>query len=688
MNSVRLDSTLLSQSTNQLINHVTVQTPYDLFAVVCFVIACVAYLVRGYTWDKKDPFAHLYFERPQRKDGSRTAIQQKTRNVATLMQQTDKNVVVFWGSQSGVAEGFADKLSRELHARFGLKVLTADLSNFDADTIAQLPETHFAFFLMSTFGEGDPSDNAQAFYEWIHNGTHSEKQLANLRYAAFGLGNSNYKYYNRVIDVVATALDARGGKAIVPVGKADDALGATTEDFLCWKDSLFSALQTSFNLEEQPIHYEPSLELVHDDSLDVIDLYDGQPNTSPFPRALTISNSRELFQGSTRNCMHIDFDINDAPDVHYKTGDHLAIWPVNPEPEIELLLTALNVTEHRDRPVLLRTLDFASPTKLPSPTTIGALFRHYLEICALPSRDIVRSLARYAPTEEARQFLIGVSGSKESYAQEMAKRQLTFGRLLQLSAGGAQWSSLPISFVIESMSSLQPRYYSISSSSVLSPRRVMITALVARTSLQDAPEEEIRGVTTNHLFSLLSNDPTSPATVFARVRKSKFKLPLTSSRPIIMIAAGTGIAPFRAFIAERAKLATIGKPVGEMILFFGCRDPDQDYIYRAELESLQASLGESKFKIFTAFSRAGAEAQDGTKVYVQDRVVQHGSLVSRLLVDDEANLYICGRASMAREVGRKVAEILSDNKEMSRGDVDTRMTSMRNRGQWQEDVWG
>ena len=107
-----------------------------------------------------------------------------------------------------------------------MKALSIDLSDYDSETIALIPESKLSIFILSTFGEGDPSDNTTSFWEWLQKSS-SDLRLPNLRYMAFGLGNSNYKYYNRVIDVVVEALDNAGAQRLMPVGKADDAQGAT-----------------------------------------------------------------------------------------------------------------------------------------------------------------------------------------------------------------------------------------------------------------------------------------------------------------------------------------------------------------------------------------------------------------------------------------------------------------------------
>ena len=146
-----------------------------------------------------------------------------------------------------------------------------------------------------------------------------------------------------------------------------------------------------------------------------------------------------------------------------------------------------------------------------------------------------------------------------------------------------------------------------------------------------------------------------------------------------MIGAGTGVAPFRAFVAERARLANMGRPVGEMLLFFGCRTPKEDFIYQEEFEKAQDQL-KDKLSITMAFSRVD-------NVYVQDRIREQAHNVMQLL-EDGANLYICGRAAMAREVGRVVADCMGKSKGWNEEEIREWSESLRRRGTWQEDVWG
>ncbi|KAF2452411.1 NADP/FAD dependent oxidoreductase [Lineolata rhizophorae] len=685
----------------------------DAVAIGAAVLASAAYLLREYTWNKPDPFYHLWFERPQENSSAANARRNETRNIAQRLDELGKDVVIFWGSQSGTAEGFAYRLARELHQRFHLEAMAADLSDFDPETIALIPDAKIAIFILSTYGEGDPSDNATGFWEWLTK-LH-DRSLDSLRYAAFGLGNSEYRHYNRVVDVVDEALELCGAKRLKPPGKANDAKGSTQEDFLSWKDELFAFFRSDLGFQEHEVKYEPTLSVVEDDSLQPADLHIGEPVHSADKSAkatptssigaLKIKNSRELFTASSRNCVHLELDLAGHPQITYKTGDHLAIWPMNPDDDVERLIRTLGLDRHRGVPICIKGLDQGTKVRVPTPTTVEVLFRYYVEICGPVSRDTVRGLVQFAPTPSARTFLLDLSRDKNTFTEFLRRTHVNLGRLLELATGAdvnTVWS-IPLSYIIETLPHTQPRYYSISSSSILSPRAPTITALVSNTALPDESTASIPGLTTNYLLALSHSlaDSDSPAhpqglsynlpgpsdalaggKVFAHIRRSKFKLPMQSSCPIIMVAAGTGLAPFRAFIEERVRLQSIGRPLGEMILFFGCRRPDEDYIYREELEQMEKGL-QGKLRIVTAFSRVHGE----NKVYVQDRVFEHGRDICRM-VGEGANLYICGRASMAREVRKRVEEVMGTDNGWDEEEVKEWTESMKRKNKWQEDVWG
>lgn len=176
-------------------------------------------------------------------------------------------------------------------------------------------------------------------------------------------------------------------------------------------------------------------------------------------------------------------------------------------------------------------------------------------------------------------------------------------QLLEIEGKGQVWTKIPFSFLIEGLVKIQPRYYSISSSSLVQKDKISITAVVESIEKPGNPHV-LKGVTTNYLLALKqkqhgdpSPDPhglnyaiTGPRNKYdgihvpVHVRHSNFKLPSDPSKPIIMVGPGTGVAPFRGFVQERAAQAKAGQNVGKTVLFFGCRKRSEDFLYEKEWE--------------------------------------------------------------------------------------------------------
>jgi NADPH-ferrihemoprotein reductase len=191
----------------------------------------------------------------------------------------------------------------------------------------------------------------------------------------------------------------------------------------------------------------------------------------------------------------------------------------------------------------------------------------------------------------------------DAFHHKVAEMNLNIAQLLEIQSKGVPWGSIPFSLFIEGLKKIQPRYYSISSSSMVQKDKVAITAVIESIETPSSPHI-LKGVTTNYLFALklkkdgvanpdpygLSYELNGPRNKYdgihvpVHIRHSNFKLPSDPSKPIIMVGPGTGVAPFRAFVQERAAQARAGQPVGKTILFFGCRKKAEDFLYEKEWE--------------------------------------------------------------------------------------------------------
>jgi NADPH-ferrihemoprotein reductase len=486
---LKLHPLLQSLRSSPYIHNLKPSSTTDLLAALVVLLTSLGYFTRGHYWDKPDPNYHVYFQKPQISEDASSTNTSATRDIAQRLEDGGYQCVIFWGSQSGTAERLAEDLGRECSARFGISSLVADLSDYDAESIANIRKSHFVIFLLSTYGEGDPSDNTAGLWDWIKRVGEGNVSLADLQYVAFGLGNSNYKYYNRVLDVVADALDAAGAQALIARQRADDARGGTEEDYQSWKDDVF-AMFRGMGHEQKSITYQPSIDVEFPDvpskiSDTTISSTHQSSSTNSAIAPLVVKSVRELFTSGSRNCVHMELDLGES-DFGYKTGDHIGIWPCNPEEEIDRLLNVLGLDSRRDRVLTTTSQQGGAKMKIPSPTTLENAFRHHLEICAPVSRKTVLEIAQFAPTPEAKATLLELGQNRDRYEQHVAGTHITLARLLQACGPNEAWSALPLSFVIENLLAIQPRYYSISSSSVISPRRIAITALVVNKTLSSS----------------------------------------------------------------------------------------------------------------------------------------------------------------------------------------------------------
>lgn len=714
----------------------------DLIVLVVLFVGSVAYFTKGTYWGvPKDPYANSYALANGAKAG-------KTRSIIEKMEESGKNCVIFYGSQTGTAEDYASRLAKEGSSRFGLKTMVADLEDYDYENLDTFPDDKVAMFVLATYGEGEPTDNAVDFYEFVTgeepsfsgSGGVDEKPLSSLRFVAFGLGNNTYEHYNSMVRRVNDALVKLGATRIAKAGEGDDGAGTMEEDFLAWKEPMWTELSEKMDLQEREAVYEPVFSITERDDLnpETNEVYLGEPNRNhlegkskgPYnshnPFIAPIVESRENFTVRGRNCLHMEIDISGS-NLSYQTGDHVAIWPTNAGKEVDRFINVLGLSEKRHKVISVKGLDSTARVPFPTPTTYDAAVRYHMEICAPVSRQFISSLAPFAPTESAKREVERLGNDKDYFREKVSSQYVNIAQVLEQIDATSTWKNAPFSIFIEGIHSLQPRYYSISSSSLVQKSKIAITAVVEEIRVPGSANI-LKGVTTNYLLALKQKqhgdpkpDPhgltyaiTGPRNKYdgihvpVHVRHSNFKLPSDPSKPIIMVGPGSGVAPFRGFIQERAAQAKAGEKVGMTILFYGCRRRTEDFIYQDEwnvrtrfgsspqiltlgpsrsnanshsLQTYGAALG-SAFELVTAFSRETAE-----KKYVQHRLQERAAQVNELLLQ-KANFYVCGdAANMAREVNVVVGQIIAEQRGLSPEKGEEVVKAMRSSNQYQEDVW-
>jgi len=664
----------------------------DYSVLVALALALAAYFTKGVLWAVPD-------------DG--TKVQSESRDIVETVENNGKEYLIFYGSQTGTSEDYANKFAKELKSKFKINVMVADLEDYDYERLNEL-QVPISFFI-ATYGEGDYPDSSLNFEEYL--GTVAEGDLENLNYTLFGLGNSTYEFYNGAAEKAYNSLKSAGAKLIGEYGKGDDGAGTLDEDYLSWKENTLEILKDFLKLDEHEAKFEPSLVLkrLSTGEYDDEKVFLGEPDRSyldgktdlslgPFdhahPYLAPVSFSKELFNSKERSCIHAEFDLSQT-NLRYSTGDHLAVWPSNSNEKLQAFFEITNLQNDLEQIIDLKPLDSTVTIPFPTPTTVGTIFRHYKEIGGAVSRQLLSTVKQFAPTESAKSESERLSKDKDAFASEVHSQKYDFAEVLSLLSNGKPWD-IPLEFLIESLPHLQPRYYSISSSSLSEKQTIHITAVVEAEKYQD---RLITGVATNLLRNIQleqNNHSSKPWITFdlngprgkfsnfklpVHVRRSTFRLPSNPSCPIIMIGPGTGVAPFRGFLRDRVKQAEAGSQIGKSVLFYGSRNSEEDFLYKEEWPQYAKTLGES-FELITAFSRESSK-----KVYVQHKLLERSKEILEL-IDAGAFIYVCGDASkMARDVNNALIQIISEGKQLSKDQAHEIIRNFKTLNKYQEDVW-
>jgi cytochrome P450/NADPH-cytochrome P450 reductase len=206
---------------------------------------------------------------------------------------------------------------------------------------------------------------------------------------------------------------------------------------------------------------------------------------------------------------------------------------------------------------------------------------------------------------------------------------------------------------------MTPRYYSISSSPIADGARCSITVAVVEGPARSG-NGVYHGVCSNHLAR---QAPGSTVQAFVKETRVGFRMPVDPAAPIVMIGPGTGLAPFRGFLRERAALEAQGRALGPAMLFFGCRHPERDFLYAEELEEhARAGIVE----LHVAFSR-----RDSRKTYVQDLLKEQASRVLSL-IEQGAIVYVCGDGSRMEPGVKRTLAAMRDEAWVARLAADNR----------------
>jgi cytochrome P450 / NADPH-cytochrome P450 reductase len=531
-------------------------------------------------------------------------------------------LLVLYGSNLGTAEELATRVA-DLAEVNGFATRLAALDDF----VGKLPDSGGVLIFCASYN-GAPPDNATQFVKWL-GGDLPNDAFSKVRYAVFGCGNSDWAAtYQSVPRFIDEQLAGRGGRSVYTRGEGD-ARGDLNGEFDSWFARLAPLATMEFGIESS---FARSAE---DEPLYRIEPVAASPvnaavalgGASPMKVLANSELQNKLAPyASDRSTRHIEVQL--PPGASYRVGDHLSVVPRNDPALVDSVARRFGFLPSDQ--IRLQVAE-GRRAQLPVGETVsvGRLLADFVELQQVATRKQIEIMSEHTRCPVTKPKLLAyVADDADSggrYRSEIAgKRKSVFDLLEEHPA-----CELPFHAYLEMLSLLAPRYYSISSSPSLDPSRCSITVGVVEGPASSG-RGTYKGICSNYLAGRRMGE-----TVHATVRETKagFRLPEDSTVPIIMIGPGTGLAPFRGFLQERAALQAKGQRLGPAMLFFGCRHPEQDYLYAEELKAHAAS---GITELHTAFSRG-----EGPKTYVQNLVVAEQDRVWKL-IEDGAIIYVCG----------------------------------------------
>lgn len=537
-------------------------------------------------------------------------------------------LTILYGSQTGNAKRVAEGLLQRVQSQ-GLE---ARLVRADQYPTRELKEEQLLYVIMSTQGDGEPPDDSIAFIEFLL-GRRAPK-LPQLKYAVLGLGDSSYPSFCGISQKVDERLAELGAQRLQEAGAADLDIETVASP---WQDKaldhareqLKQASGVPARATVTPLRAGPA-QVTRD---------------QPFQAELLL-NQPITGRDSDKDIRHLELSL-EGSGIRYEPGDALGIWPVQDDALVARVLEATG-------------LDAATPVEHQDTTRpLGEWLRHHRELTVL-TRPFLQALSERAGNADLQALLH--PDARDRLAAYMAGHQL----IDALRAWPLAWQATAL---VAALRPLAPRMYSIASCAEVVEDEVHLT--LANVAFRRDGED--RWGVASRFLSGLSEGARVPVFVEENTR---FRLPADPARDIIMIGAGTGVAPYRAFVQARAEAGAQGRNW----LFFGNPRFTSDFLYQTEWQ--QALKAGALHRIDLAFSRDQAE-----KTYVQHRLAARGAEVYDW-IQGGAHVYVCGDATrMARDVHACLLDIACDHGGLDAEGARQWLDQLAAQGRYARDVY-
>ena len=535
-------------------------------------------------------------------------------------------VTIVYGSQTGNSKRVAEQLQRQTEGAG----LAARLVRADAYPIRELAQERLLYVVISTQGDGDPPDDARSFVEFL--ASRRAPKLEALSFAVLGLGDSGYPQFCAIGRKLDARLAELGATRLFDFGQADLDIDTVAEP---WTQNALTHARDALKTAAPATNVTPLRPHIEATTWSA---------SKPF-KAEVLANQRITADDSHKDVRNIEIDLAGS-GFDYEPGDALAVVPRNPESLVEMVLEALQLDGD------------AAITHAGATHALRAWLVSKRELTRI-SRPFVAALAERSGDAELQLML--QPGRAEALRAVLADRQ----PIDLLQNHPAEWSG---DALVAALRPLAPRLYSIASSRAAVDDEAHLT--VAHVAYEtDAGN---RWGAASHWLATRSGGAT--VEVYLE-RNARFRLPADPDRDIIMIGPGTGVAPFRAFVQQRAAAGACGRNW----LLFGNPHFRSDFLYQTEW---QAALKQGTLhRMDLAFSRDQPE-----KIYVQHRLRECGRDVFDWL-ERGAYLYVCGATSMARDVEEALRHIVVQQGARDADAADEYIATLRDAHRYARDIY-
>lgn len=540
-------------------------------------------------------------------------------------------LTVLFGSQTGNAKHVAEDIGAAASAK-GFAVKVQDLAEYK---VSNLKNERYLVIVTSTYGEGEPPENAISFYNYLF--SKKAPQLSELRYAVLGLGDTSYEFFCKTAQDFDQRLAGLGAKAVIARADLDVDYTAAA---VSWQQQLITSLEPEF--AQAPA---ASAEVISwpgtTQTAAAINSYSKQ---QPFSAEL-YTNQKITGRDSGKDVRHIEISLAGS-GLTYQPGDALGVYFSNDPALVRELLLLTGIAG--DTPVEL------SGKQLP----VSQALADELEL----TQSYPAFVDKYARASNS-EVLLALVADKVALRAYLAERQI-------IDIVREHPALISAQQLVDALRKQQPRLYSIASSQAEVEEEVHLTVGVVRYEAYGQPH---LGGASGFLAERLAEGGSIKVFIESN---NNFRLPENDETPVIMIGPGTGIAPFRAFLQERDARGASGKNW----LFFGNPHFTQDFLYQVELQNYLKQGLLSKLDV--AFSRDTAD-----KVYVQHKLLQQAAAVWQWL-EQGAHLYICGDgARMAKDVHQALLTIIQQQGGKDEAAAQYYLDQLRIAKRYQKDVY-